>query len=346
MICPECGFNCDNGSSTCPVCGYLFDNRSNTNNYAPVTEPGNIDTRVVEVQKNSPATPAKNVKPKKSKAPLIIIICLLLVVAVAVGIVFFIKNKKNDLDVQKTPTVETDSESNVNYEDIEDVEDETTDSEETDTNTSIEEDPYENSYTISPNVKDFYGVWCGGLMSFESDAVMIAEILVDEGYRPKIVLSGNWSNLGAYYAYLVTSGTYSTKAEAESALQNIKKYYPDAYVGYSGTFVEYTPPEVSEENEYDNISGLISLAQIRELTYSDLVGYSSFELSAIRNGIYAYHGYIFQSEDWQNYFSMNYSWYIPNMNFKTENLSALELKNATTIEKYEKETYGGVYKFN
>lgn len=104
---------------------------------------------------------------------------------------------------------------------------------------------------------------------------------------------------------------------------------------------------ISDENywvEYSlgPIESMIVLASTRELTTEDLQGYSSFELSAIRNGIYAQYGYVFNNTGWNEYFSQ-YSWYEPDLSFTTSMVSYIEEINAGFIRKYEEEHFGGVY---
>ncbi|MGN1385559.1 MAG: YARHG domain-containing protein [Bacillus sp. (in: firmicutes)] len=71
----------------------------------------------------------------------------------------------------------------------------------------------------------------------------------------------------------------------------------------------------------------------RYLTYSDIAGLSKAELRIARNEIYARHGYIFKSEDLQDYFSSQ-AWYSPDPNY-TDNLSAVEKANVEFIKEYE-----------
>ena len=96
--------------------------------------------------------------------------------------------------------------------------------------------------------------------------------------------------------------------------------------------------------ETSDIEDMILLAQSRELTDDDLEGFSSFELSAIRNGIYAYRGYVFQTEEWNEYFS-GYDWYDPDPDIEQGDLNKLENKNAGIIREYEEENFGGIYTF-
>ena len=70
------------------------------------------------------------------------------------------------------------------------------------------------------------------------------------------------------------------------------------------------------------------------LTDEFLSTLSKSEIALLRNEIYARHGYIFNSEEYNDYFSKK-SWYTPNSNFDTSDLSELEIKNKDLIIAYE-----------
>lgn len=69
------------------------------------------------------------------------------------------------------------------------------------------------------------------------------------------------------------------------------------------------------------------------LTDSDLYGMSSSQLRLARNEIYARYGYVFESNDLQNYFSSQ-SWYSPNP-YYDGSLSSIEKENVAFIKSYE-----------
>lgn len=58
------------------------------------------------------------------------------------------------------------------------------------------------------------------------------------------------------------------------------------------------------------------------------------EIALIRNEIYAKHGYIFDNEKYNYYFS-NKWWYIPNSNFSEDMFNETEKTNVKTIIEYE-----------
>ena len=60
------------------------------------------------------------------------------------------------------------------------------------------------------------------------------------------------------------------------------------------------------------------------------------EIGLIRNEIYARHGYVFETEEYANYFKSK-SWYHADPNFDPSSLSEIELTNVNTILAYEKQ---------
>lgn len=72
----------------------------------------------------------------------------------------------------------------------------------------------------------------------------------------------------------------------------------------------------------------------REATYEDLDGKSDKELRIMRNYIFARHGYMFRSQDLQEYFS-NYPWYSPRYSDVTRDLNSIEMSNIEYIKRFE-----------
>ena len=72
------------------------------------------------------------------------------------------------------------------------------------------------------------------------------------------------------------------------------------------------------------------------ITYSDLSYYSKKQVEAIRNEIYARHGYVFKTDEWSSYFNQR-SWYSPNPNYSDSWLSSVERSNIDVIVQYEKD---------
>lgn len=71
------------------------------------------------------------------------------------------------------------------------------------------------------------------------------------------------------------------------------------------------------------------------ITDGDLNELTRMEVAAIRNEIYARHGYTFSSKEWANFFATA-TWYVPNAAFSNDMLNTTEKQNAETILAYEK----------
>ena len=83
-----------------------------------------------------------------------------------------------------------------------------------------------------------------------------------------------------------------------------------------------------DENGY-----VISSSSSRYISSSDLNGMTEHQVCMARNEIYARHGYIFQTEMYNDYFS-NFSWYTP-ISRTLPDLNDYESENVKTISAYE-----------
>ena len=83
----------------------------------------------------------------------------------------------------------------------------------------------------------FYGIWCGAYNTQE-DAVPMQAQLEGCGFPAKIHLTTCWSGLNAAPYYVVTAGEYASLEEAEAALPQVQKDFPDAYIKYTGQWQE------------------------------------------------------------------------------------------------------------
>lgn len=70
------------------------------------------------------------------------------------------------------------------------------------------------------------------------------------------------------------------------------------------------------------------------LTKKQLEGLTKDEVALIRNEIYARHGYVFNSEEYKQYFASK-SWYIPNDGFNENMFNPIEKSNKDLIVEYE-----------
>ena len=71
------------------------------------------------------------------------------------------------------------------------------------------------------------------------------------------------------------------------------------------------------------------------ITDGDLNELTRMEVAAIRNEIYARHGYTFSSQEWADFFATA-TWYVPNAAFSNDMLNTTEKQNAESIVACEK----------
>lgn len=79
------------------------------------------------------------------------------------------------------------------------------------------------------------------------------------------------------------------------------------------------------------------MTQKKKLTNSDLEGKSAWELTLMRNEIFAVHGRPFTDKDLRAYFGAR-PWYKARSNYSDSSLSALERANAGFISDYQRRT--------
>ena len=117
------------------------------------------------------------------------------------------------------------------------------------------------------------------------------------------------------------------KEESKSEVTTVNNYY---YYNTGNPSDDYYTSVTS--------SGYLWPTDTQYITSSDLSGLSRDTVAAIRNEIYARHGYAFQQTRWQNYFAAK-SWYYRDesctANTVESRLSSVERTNIDTIVKYE-----------
>jgi len=89
------------------------------------------------------------------------------------------------------------------------------------------------------------------------------------------------------------------------------------------------------------LPGDMELFEKKTISESMLAGLSLHELRLLRNEVYARHGRLFKAEWLQQYF-YNQPWYVPEENFKDEQLSGSDKLNVETIVTYEGKIHQGL----
>lgn len=124
-----------------------------------------------------------------------------------------------------------------------------------------------------------------------------------------------------------TSSSTDTQEKPETTINN---YY---YYGSNGN--------AAQNDDYYSLAGYDTYlwpTDTQYISYADLNGLSKDTVAAIRNEIYARHGYAFQTKRWRDYFAAK-SWYYRDETC-TENtvdarLNSIERSNRDTIVAYE-----------
>ena len=83
----------------------------------------------------------------------------------------------------------------------------------------------------------FYGIWVYASKSYD-EASSFAGDVSSNGFKGFVFTTTDWSNLNSEKWYVVTAGQYKTEKEANNKLDEVQKYYPDAYVKYSGDHID------------------------------------------------------------------------------------------------------------
>lgn len=86
------------------------------------------------------------------------------------------------------------------------------------------------------NDTPFYGIWVYASKSCD-EASSFADEVSSNGFNGYTEVTTDWSNLNKEKWYVVTAGKYSSENEAKTQLNEVKKKYPDAYVKYSGDYI-------------------------------------------------------------------------------------------------------------
>ncbi len=129
-----------------------------------------------------------------------------------------------------------------------------------------------------------------------------------------------------------TCWTYLDKAELYGYDVLKFEYYND--------LIKIKDKEEASENivlDDTNDEYIISDSSTRYLTENELLKYSNKQLAYIRNEIFARHGYIFEKDEYKQYF-LSKSWYVPNPYFSgsEEDLNYIERENIKLIREIEK----------
>ncbi|ONI42978.1 hypothetical protein AN640_06905 [Candidatus Epulonipiscium fishelsonii] len=158
--------------------------------------------------------------------------------------------------------------------------------------------------------------------SYEADYNEVQAICDPYNYGPLFYDSG------AYYYNCIRDGL------------EIRYTYLPSYSPNSNPDIFYlsmhSTPKYDYTSDYDT-NYILPNSDINYLSWKDISGLSAEQARLARNEIYARYGYIFNSDDLNQYFS-NQSWYYPYVEgdtFSNSNLNKYEQANVSLLKQYE-----------
>ncbi len=129
-----------------------------------------------------------------------------------------------------------------------------------------------------------------------------------------------------------------TKEETKSEKEESKESESTTETTVNNYYYYNTTNHTDDYYSKVKSSGYLWPTDTQYISSSDLTGLGQDTVAAIRNEIYARHGYAFTTERWQNYFA-NKSWYVRDSSCTestvTARLNSIEKANVNTIVAYE-----------
>ena len=133
-------------------------------------------------------------------------------------------------------------------------------------------------------------------------------------------------------------------SEIIDAAVNSNNSGDDDYYDYYGDFGDYDFDDYDYDDygydDYDSGDGdYLYPSDTQYITYGDLDGLDRDTVALMRNELYARHGYIFNKDEYKNYFGSK-SWYVPmysDQNTVVSMFSDIERANLNTLMSYEED---------
>lgn len=125
----------------------------------------------------------------------------------------------------------------------------------------------------------------------------------------------------------------------DSPLEVSVPWMLDAY-GYFDMSYYVNDVSTSDETEETADEDYLFPSDRQYITEADMAGWDQNTASLARNEIYARHGYIFQTQEIQNYFAAK-DWYTPNSSYDGSGLSDVEKANVDAILAFEQKNGWG-----
>lgn len=90
--------------------------------------------------------------------------------------------------------------------------------------------------------ESFYGVWVSASKSKKVALSELRKVKARGFKKARIYQTNDWSNLNVEHYYAISINRYPNKAQARRSLKKVKRYYPGAYVKFSGFNLIYHSP--------------------------------------------------------------------------------------------------------
>ena len=343
QYCENCGAKIQDGSLFCEECGEQI----NSHSQAPKSDFNRQADAAKPISRN-----------KQSNGNLAGLLILFIVIAAMAGAAFYIHSKKqrSGQETADPYTAENNDKNHVDEIDDGDYITETEEAVSSDTEENTEEAAEADSSddTADRTLSAYYEAEIFPLMSSGYDRedypcpVMLGEYSYDTGSvfctYEKMLESCKGHEKDFYVPPYLDDGKIVTAAKWDAP---VDQWY-DGLLSYDGFIDEINrmvhkiagdgPSENSTDISDRSLTDeILPESDNRYLTESDLAGLSAQQLTYARNEIYARHGRSFKSEELNLYFS-NLDWYEMNTDFKDDDLSEIEKRNAEFISDYQNST--------
>ena len=252
MICRNCKIEVPDNTDYCPYCGKRLassvSENSNSKRELNKIDFSDKENRDKDAQENTKTSGnSEDTGSRRRKITLMVGITAILLVVITATAVFATgegtKKTSNEEQSITAPTNEMAQEAEQNPSDEPVVKEESVPAEKEEAEEAVEpvpvekEEPEEVDTSTKEKKTPFYGIWCGASKD-EAGAESIASSLRENGLPAEIFITTDWSNLNTERWYVISAGTYNSKEEAEQVLPQVKAYNENAYIKYSGEWIQ------------------------------------------------------------------------------------------------------------
>lgn len=176
------------------------------------------------------------------------------------------------------------------------------------------------------------GIMAGVMFSMKSKQEHERQLSAAQQELDELQKAAEEAQQAAADAQAEAEAAQAQQAEAEQAAANAQAEADAAKIQAEAIIAAINAAKNGQTVTY---SGYIFPSDRTYITEADMRYWDQTTALLARNEIFARHGYVFQTDYIQNYFSAQ-SWYYPNPQYKGTGLSKVEQANVDTILAYEK----------